>query len=171
MINLSHTLPEIQFQFGQFSNSPFLSASKYGLLGLDKDFLLLTSCVVGDGNILHKAAMTNNYGGLVNGLQINSELTSLNFVTHFHASRSNGFYSGHLEQIDLMWLQQLNLEDNFNCLIKSFQCLHVLASSCQKLQGLNIMGIKKVENCLRLWEILVDLKLGIELAMLFDVLQ
>ena len=44
--------------------------------------------------------------------------------------------------------------------------MYLLVRSCQKLQGLNIMGIKKVENCLRLWEILVDLKLGIELCCL-----
>jgi len=56
-------------------------------------------------------------------------------------------------------LQQLNLEYNSNCL-KSLQGLRVIAN-CNKLQGLNLLGIsvKDVENRVQLWEILVDLKL------------
>ena len=168
-MDLFPALPEFQLQFGQSCTLPYVKASKCGLLGLERDLLLLTNCTDGD-NILHKAKMVMRSN--INGDgHLKSDMTDLTFVTHFDASLCKLLHSGHLEQLAVMCpnLQQLNLEDNVNCL-KSLQGLRVIAS-CSKLQGLNLLGIqvKDVESRVRLWEILVDLRLlylAIELCVL-----
>jgi len=72
------------------------------------------------------------------------------------------FHSSHLEQLAIAFphLQHLNLLGNTNCL-KSLQGLSAIATSCQKLKGLNILGIsyEEVESCIQLWRILVNVQL------------
>ena len=155
-MDLYPVLPEFQLQFGQSYTLPYVKVSKCGLLGLEQDLLLLTSCTDGN-NVIHRARMVM----LSNVNRLKSDMTSLTFVTHFDASHCKLLHSSHLEQLAMMCpnLYQLSLKDNRSCL-KSLQGLRVIAS-CGKLQGLNLLGIliKQVKNRLRLWEILVDLRL------------
>jgi len=57
-------------------------------------------------------------------------------------------------------LLELNLRGNVNCL-KNLQGLHTVATCCHNLRGLNILliSLNNVESHIRLWEILVNLKL------------
>ena len=161
-MDLYPALPEFQLQFGQSCTLPYVKASKCGLLGLEKDLLLLTSCSDGD-NILYRAriVMLSNIIIVNEGNRLKSDTTSLTFVTHFDASLCVLIHSGHLEQLAMMCpnLYQLNLKHNCNCL-KSLQGLCAIAR-CGKLQALNLLGIsiKHIENRVQLWEILINLKL------------
>ena len=152
-------LPKFQLQFGHSCTLPLANVSKYGLLGLDSDVIFLTDHMI-NGIVSYKAVMMRN-NGVATG-PINSAILSAEFVTHFDASCCDALYSGHLEQLAITCpnLQQLNLQNNLNCL-KNLQGLKVLSSCCVRLEGLNILGIsvKEVENSVKLWEILVDLKL------------
>ena len=97
---------------------------------------------------------------------------SLNLVTHFEASHGQ-LHSDHLEQLAVACpdLLELNLRKNNSCL-KSLQGLHVIATDCQSLRGLNLsfIPIKDVEGCVQLWRILAVMKLtylAIDLCALF----
>jgi len=134
----------------------FVNVSNYGLLGLESDHLLLTSCTGSNGDVLHKGTMKKN----IHGTPLN--IISIKFLTHFSTANCDFFYSGHLEQLAIACpnLRQLKLQKNVNCL-KNLQGLRAIATSCRKLEGLNIVDISvnEVENCLQLWEILVCLQL------------
>ena len=151
--------PMFQYQiFGLHClNLSFVLARNYGLLGLaDGDNILLTSRTIDDGNVLHKGTMRSS----VQGTPLN--IISIKFLTHFNATGCGFFYSGHLEQLAIACpnLQLLNLRKNVNCL-RNLRGLHAIATACRKLKGVNISGISvdEVENCTKLWEILVDLQL------------
>ena len=158
-IGLVSKLPILQYQiFGsQCGIRSFINARNYGLLGLDSDYLLLTSCTISNGDLLHKANLSNSS---IQGTPLN--ITSIEFLTHFVATQCGFLYSEHLEQLAIVCpnLQQLNLMETSNCL-KCLRGLRAIATCCQKLEGLNIMGIsvKEVESCIELWKILVDLHL------------
>ena len=83
------------------------------------------------------------------------------FLTHFNASDCH-LRSEHLEELAFacLNLQELNLEHNINCL-KSLKGLHIIASSCKHLRGLNLscVSFEDVENPIQLWEILAKLRL------------
>ena len=170
-MDLFPALPEFQLQFGQSCTLPYVKASKCGLLGLERDLLLLTNCTDSDNVLLHRAKMVMS-SNINEGEHLKNDMTSLTFVTHFDASLCTLLHSGHLEQLAMMCpnLHQLNLKGNIHCL-KSLQGLRVINNSCSKLIGLNLLGIqvKDVESRVRLWEILVDLRLlylAIELCVL-----
>ena len=152
--------PLFQYQiFGsQCGNYSFVNARNYGLLGLDSDYLLLSSRTLSNGDLLQKAILSHSS---IQGTPLN--ITSIQFLTHFVATQCGFLYSGHLEQLAIACpnLQQLDLTETFNCL-KCLGGLHAIATYCQKLEGLNIMGIsvKEVESCIELWKILVDLHLN-----------
>ena len=162
--------PLYQFQFtGHCFKELIVATRNHGLLGLDRDLVFTDH--VADGSVLNKARMMKSSGNVQDG-PLNSGIIDIGFLTHFSACRCNVFYSGHLEQLAVVCpnLQQLNLLGNVNCL-KSLQGLRAIATYCQKLEGLNIteISVKQVENCVKLWEILVDLhltNLGIELCCL-----
>jgi len=169
-INLLPT-PYFQLQFGQSSTLPLVRASKYGLLGLEVDILLLTSHACGNRE-LHKAmaAISHQYEKFQSN-HFHIDINNLSFITHFSAS-SCQLHSGHLEQLAIACpnLMELNLEGNYSCL-KSLQGLRMIAGSCQNLQGLNLscISVDKMENLVQLWEILVEMKLtylGIDLCAL-----
>ena len=169
-MDLFPALPEFQFQFGQSCTLPYVKASKYGLLGLERDLLLLTNSTSGD-NVLHRAKMVM-LSNINEGSHLKSDGINLNFVTHFDASLCKLLYSNQLEQLAMMCpnLHQLNLKGNINC-FKSLQGLRVISRYCNNLKGLNILGIrvKDVESRVQLLEILVDLRLlylAIELCVL-----
>jgi len=162
LIGLIPTVPRFQINFGGLnSNIPIINASKYGLLGLDKDNLLLSDRIVKDGYVLYKAMLTRHNGRIVRG-PLNTGIMNLEFLTHFCTARCGTFCSGHLEQLALACpnLQQLSLMGNVECL-KRLQGLHAIATYCQRLEGLNVLfiSVEEVENCVQLWEILVDLQL------------
>jgi len=162
LIGLIPTLPRFQLQFGSpGSTVPFLNASMYGLLGLDKDSLLLSDRIINNDCTLSKAMLTR---GRVNDLRgpLNTGIMNLEFLTHFCAVSCYTFLSGHLEQLAFACpnLLELNLMGNVDCL-KRLQGLRAIATNCQRLEGLNVLFIssKDVENCVQLWEILVDMQL------------
>ena len=163
-MDFSPQLPEFQVQFGPSCCLPCVRASNYGLLGLQKDILLLTDMYTCKGKKLCKAVMRsyNRLRSLNLDGHLNNDIVSLNLLTHFDASNSKSLHSGHLEQLALICpnLEELNIQGNTDCL-KSLQGLGVLASCCDHLQGLNLLGISvtDVESRVKLWEILADLRL------------
>jgi len=158
-MDLFPTLPMFQLQVGQSCSLPLVSASKYGLLGLEEDLLFLTDYTDGE-KVLHKAII------LFSGSQemsqfghLNNDITSLQHITHFDASWCK-LLSGHLEQLAIACpnLLELNLLCNKDCL-RRLQGLYTISANCKNLQGLHLVGISVVESHIWLWEILVDLKL------------
>ena len=160
-----------QLQFGQSSTLPLVRASKYGLLGLEVDILLLTSHTCHNRE-LHKAmvAISHQYEKFQSN-HFHNDINNLSFITHFSVS-SCQLHSGHLEQLAIACpnLMELNLDGNDSCL-KSIQGLRMIAGSCRNLQGLNLscISVNRMENYVQLWEILVEMKLtylGIDLCAL-----
>lgn len=157
-LNLSHPLPVFQLQYGKTAHLPLMKASKFGLLGLRNDLLLLTDCTY--GNIMVNKVKIVSFSTRD---PLNGSITDLSFVTHFDVGHSEKqLYSGHLEQIaiacpNLMWL---NLRDNSKCL-QSLQGLDLISRCCPKLQGLNLLYVplENIECQIRLWDILSSMKL------------
>jgi len=102
-----------------------------------------------------------------------AECGNLSCVTHFDLTDYFSLYSVHLEQIAITCpnIQGLNLK-NCDCCLENLQGLRAIASSCHKLQALNLLGIQDslVGDHILLWEILSDIKL-IYLAVEFSVLR
>ena len=161
-LSLIPPTPIFQLQYGPTATLPFTNASKFGMLGLKKDLLLLTDSCDGD-KTAHKAVTmsTRTLGDIEFDLS-HCKLIDLKFLTCFEATICREFHSGHLEQLAVACpnLQQLKLLRNYNCL-KRLQGLRSIADNCKKLQGLNLLGIpvSNVENQVHLWEILCDMKL------------
>ena len=157
-LNLSLSLPVFQLQYGQKTRLPIVKASKFGLLGLTTDSLLLTDCVY-EGKVMHKAKLCS----LPDGDVVNSTVADLSFVTYFDSGIHNRHLrSGHLEQIALACpnLAWLNVRGNSRCL-QSLQGLEVISRCCQNLQGLNLsyVPLDSIENQLKFWKILSNMKL------------
>ena len=137
---------------------PFVTASDHGL-GLP-DHIMLNSQTTANGGVLHQGVMAMCYRSIQSSKPQNP--ADITFITHFDVSEYGLLDSSHLEQLAFACpkLQQLNLFGNNNCL-KSLQGLRVIASCCQKLEGLNIsrISVDKVESCVQLWKILTDLQL------------
>jgi len=163
-LNMVPTLPEYQLLFGKDATLSFAKASKFGILGLTKDLLLLTDHIH-NGKIVHKVFLNRFMQLSVNLLMCS--IDSLSCVTHFDASNFDQLYSGHLEQLAITCpnLQRLNLSGNHHCL-KSLHGLHSI-TSYRKLQGLNIVHMHDIEDhkymdsawILELWELLGHVKL------------
>ena len=135
-----------------------VKASKYGILGLDNDALLLTQGRH-RGKQIWKALLTK-----ANIEYIDTSIISLTFVTFFDASRYGGLYPGHLEQLSIACpkLQFLDLSGNSVCL-SNLQGLQSLADNCKGLQGLSLQRIHILDHecsCIDLWEILCTLNLS-----------
>jgi len=159
-IGLAPAFPAFQLHFdGQSCTVPYIVASNFGLLGLEKDRLVLSDRVINDHKV-HKVMMVMSGGDILGGPL---KLANIEFLTHFVAAQCNIFFSGHLEQLAAACpnLKELNLLDNVNCL-RNLRGLRAVANSCQNLEGLNIIGIpaSEVECCVKLWEILADLQLS-----------
>jgi len=156
---------------------PSVNASKFGILGLDFDTLLLTHGHH-HGKKVHKALLQDDNVEL-----LDTSITSLCFVTFFDASCCylnyfdpsccESLYPGHLEQLSIACpnLERLNLFGNSKCL-STLQGLHSLASNCKNLRELNLKQIHVSDHeydCLQLWEILFMMqlrKLGIDAWMI-----
>ena len=139
-----------------------MNARYYGLLGLDRDEIVLVNRTTANGDAIYFGAIRKSFSGTfgIHGNPLN--VSDIKFLTHFSVMRCKDFYSGHLEQLAIACpnLQQLSILKNVNCL-KNLQGLQAIAEGCKKLQGLNIMGISvsEVENSVKLWKILVCLQL------------
>ena len=168
-LSLSYTSPLLQLQYGEGIHLPLVKVSKFGLLGLREDLLLLTDCTY-RSTIVHKAKLVSLSIG---DTLLNSSVTNLTFVTYFDVGhRERHVHSGHLEQLaiacpNLMWL---NLRNNTQCL-QSLQGLEVISRCCQKLQGLNLLCVplRNIQSQVKLWDILSSMKLtqlGVELCTL-----
>jgi len=83
-----------------------------------------------------------------------------NSVFEFELSLCNDLLSGHLEQVAISCPdpQRLSLWSSWRCL-RSLQGLQLIASYCSKLQGLNLTGIKEVEDHVLFWEVLSGTRL------------
>ena len=153
-LNLYPTVPAFQLEFGQTAVCPFALAKQCGIQGLD--YLAVADCCRA-GRMVYKATITS-----LKGLQFNTTITSLHFVTHFNVAQFDSLLPSHLEDIAIACpnLQQLMLPRCSQCL-KSLQGLRAIARHCHKLQGLNIMSIPvtELESQIQLWEILISFKL------------
>ena len=157
-LNLSDPLPVFQLQYGETTCLPLVNASKFGLLGLRDDLLLLTDCPNGS-KMVNKAKIVSF--SVRNSL--NDSITDLSFVTHFDVGYTERqLYSGHLEQIaiacpNLVWL---NLFANAECL-QNLQGLELISKCCEKLQALNLLCVpfQKIECQITFWDILSSMKL------------
>ena len=160
-------MPKFQLQYGPMATLPFTKASNFGILGLEKDLLLITDSIFG-GKKVRKAVTVSNK---MFRIQVDMPLRELNGLTWFEATE---FYSGHLEQLAIACpnLQQLKLQRNSNCL-RSLQGLRSIASKCQNLQGLNLIDISvnDVEDQMQLWEILSCMKKLTHLCVDFCLLK
>jgi len=150
-LDLYIALPLFQIQFGQTAPFSFVDANKFGLVGLEKNVICLSS-----RNTAAVKAAFSSYSG---GIPIDDNLS---FVTDFDISRCESLHSDHLEQLAVICpkLHRLSLAKNLNCL-KKLQGLRAIASCCNNLQGLNLLGIQvsEVENHIQLLEILSNIKL------------
>ena len=156
-LNLIPLVPIFQLEYGSKAALPFTSVSKFGILGLNNDLLLMTDSCHGN-NTVHKAVKMLKF-------QIDflhCQLVDIKPLTCFEVTNCEEFYSGHLEQLAIACpnLQQLNIQSNLFCL-KSLQGLRSIACYCKKLQGLNLLhiSVRNVEDQVHLWEILSDMKL------------
>ena len=72
---------------------------------------------------------------------------SLNCVVDFDLSGCGCLLSGHLEQVTIACpnLRRLGLQSNSRCLTR-LRGLQSIASYCNNLQGLNLIGISQVED-------------------------
>ena len=147
-----------QLHFGQTAMLPFVKAAAFGLLSMEPRLLMLTD----QNSTAHKAEFVANANLVIHDDQLDHHVTSLSFITNFDASRCKSVHPDHLEQLAAACpnLSRLNLSSKYDCL-ENLQGLHMIASCCHFLQGLNLQGIgvSKVENCMQLWEILSSMKL------------
>ena len=166
--DFSSTIPFIQLRVTDSSVAlSVVKASKYGILGLGYDSLLLTEGSY-RGKKVHKVLLTGT-----NYEYIDTSVSSLSSVTYFDASCCRVLYPGHLEQLSIACpnLRRLDLTRNFNC-INNLQGLRSLANNCKSLQGLSLMEIHVHDceyGCIQLWEILCTMRLtqlGIETCMI-----
>ena len=156
-LNLFPILPAIQLEFGERAALPFVKPSSFGLLGLERDLLILTNSAAAC-----KAEIASPSISLIfNDNMVNRAIGTLNFVTEFDFSSSETLYSGHLEQVAIACpnLQRLNLQNNYECL-SCLRGLRTIGECCQGLCGLNLFCIpaEEVESLVQLWEILSNIK-------------
>jgi len=151
----------VQLDFSQTAFLPFVKASSFGLSGLERDLVLVTSSVH-DGNAVFKAEIEvpDEFDHIV-GRTLNNVVKGLEFITNFDFSLCKFLQSGHLEQLAIACphLQSLNLDNNQECL-RSLKGLLKIAQYCSDLRGLNLLFIplRSVENHIQLWETLSDMK-------------
>ena len=165
-LNLFPSLPQFQLTFGQTVTLPFVKTSSHGLLGLDRDILVLTNCTC-NGRTVYKAECVSHTAYLAfnraSSALNKNVVNSLTCVIEFNFTYSGLVVnSDHLEQLAIACpnLQRLSLQGNTNCL-KSLKGLRAIKSHCHNLRGLNLscIQVSNIENYFELWEILSDMKL------------
>ena len=158
-LDLYPVVPQFQIDFND-QVSP-LTSVRLSLLEEIRHFLVLIDKNNADkafhiASLLTYPLLVHHYVGHY------STISNLEFVTDFNVSFGGLLDPGHLEQLASICpnLQRLNLSGNTQSL-GSLQGLSTIAISCCKLQGLNLLDIpvSKVENQIKLWEILSGMKL------------
>ena len=176
LVNFSPSLPFLQLHVeasGQVS-IPCVKLSDFGVLGLEDLLAVMTNCQYGR-RTMYEVRVGEHYNGLIMNLINIAKPCNLKCVTHLDLSFCYSLHSDQLKQLAIIAcpnLQRLNLKYCYDCL-KSLQGLRAIASHCQNLQGLNILGIlcvAKAEDHILLWEILSDMKLT-HLAVDFHILR
>jgi len=168
--NLYPDIPELELEFGKTAVLPMVKISHFGILGLDSDWALVTKGVSGSETLCKVAFVSPAW--LVSNIKFSYIYSpTLKSVVRFDLPFCNGLLSGYLEQLAISCpnIQQLNLQYSQNCL-RSLQGLRAIATYCDNLQGLNILGITEMENQVQLWQILSDVKLT-HLAVDFCVVE
>ena len=155
-LGLFHTLPDFQVEIGQTIIVPSVKTENFGILGLGE--MMLMDCTY-DGKLFCKAEHQafNMYDC---SIPMKNVVTKLSCVTEFNFANSGVLNSGHLEQVAFACpnLQRLNLEGNFDCLIK-LEGLRKIALHCLGLRGLSLKKISSIESHVGLWEVLSSMKL------------
>jgi len=154
-LNLFPAIPEFQVEFGQTAHLPIVKISDFGVLGLDEEWpwIYLTNCTHGS-DTLYKATCMQSYQGLAVGH------VDFKSVVHFDLSFCENLLSGHLEQVAIVCpnLKRLSLQHS-SCCLTSLQGMQSIATNCDSLQGLNLMGITEIEGQVQLWELLSNMRL------------
>jgi len=160
-LNVSPIFPTIQLEFNKTANLPFAKASEFGMLGLDTDLLLLTDSIYNNKTTFKAEIVAPDEFSPVPNDGLTSTVVSLSSVTDFNLSRCRHLHSGHLEQLAMACpnIRRLNLGGNIQCL-RALQGLRAITLHCQHLIGINLVGIslEHIENHIRLWEILSEVK-------------
>ena len=156
-------IPDFQLEFGQAAVLPMVKTSHFGILGLDSDWVLVTECVHENETVYKVACITPSWLGLVRNKNFSYvDAPFLKFVIHFDLSCCEYLLSDHLEQLAVTCpnLQQLNVMDSDECL-RNLRGLQAIATYCDNLQGLNLLGIPvtEIENQVQLWQILSNIQL------------
>ena len=159
--NSSVAFPVFELEFGQNATYPIIKPSSFGLFGFGEDLMLLTNSTI-NGKVIHQLKrpyIRSEEHSLITSHLCN--VTNLNFVTDFDASHC-GLLSGHLEQLSIACpnLKRLDLKGNKSCL-KSLRGLKSIVNQCHSLQGLylNQVHVTGVQKCIKLWELLSEIKL------------
>lgn len=151
--------PIFQLEYGPRASLPFISTSSVAS-SLEEELLLLTKTT--DDKKCKAIVMANSlfYKKAANS-KFHCNIADLKLVTYFDAIYCRQFHSAHLEQVAIACpnLEQLSIQGSDS--LKSLQGLHSIALNCEKLQGLNLLGISvcNVENHFKLWKILSKMKL------------
>ena len=162
VLNLSPVFPIVQLEFGQTATLPFVKVSNFGVLGFERDIVLLTDSIYNNKTTFKaEIVVAEEFNHVVLNDISNRDVTSLNFVTDFDFSLCTFLHSGHLEQLAIACpnLQHLNLIGNSECL-RSLKGLNKIAQNCSDIRGLNLLYISldEVEDHILLWDILCDMK-------------
>ena len=74
-----------------------MNARYYGLLGLDRDEIVLVNRTTANGDAIYFGAIRKSFSGTfgIHGNPLN--VSDIKFLTHFNVIRCKDFYSGHLE--------------------------------------------------------------------------
>ena len=124
----------------------------------DSYHLIMTECSHGS-KAVYKTDIWHP-GDFVCTDRVNYNIGILRFVTDIDFSGDDTFQSDQLEQVTRMCpnLQRLGLSA---ISLNSLQGLCAIATCCNNLQGLNLLGIQvaQVEDQLQLWEVLSNLNL------------
>ena len=157
-LNLFPTLPHFQLDFGENTIYPYTKIGTFGITDLQySDFTLVTDCEYGSKALIVRPIDF----GIIHNYMLNKNVSNLNSITEFDLSYGR-LNSEHLEQLAIACpnLQRLNLFDNNVCL-SSLKGLQMIAQRCCNLCGLNLgrVSITEVEDQMRLWQILSDMRL------------
>ena len=162
-LNLFPNLPVFQCEFGQTVTSPFVKASKFGILDLEYDVLILTDCVC-NGKQVYKldnevVVITDN--DCHQSLGMNNSVDSLDCVTELNILQYDD-KSDVLEQLAIACpnLQRLSIQ-GYTDIAYTLEGLRAIALHCLDLRGLNLsdIGVRVTDCYLGLWEILSEMKL------------
>jgi len=165
-LSSSPLFPCFQFQIegcGQVT-TPCVKLSDFGILELKNDVAVMTNCQY-DGRTMYMVSFCVDHS-ILNEIMSSAYISKqcdLVCTTDFDMYNCYLLYSHHLEKLAIGCpnFQSLNLNTCSRCL-ESLQGLQAIASHCHNLQGLNLHGIciLKVEDQIKIWEILGDMKLS-----------